>query len=118
VKPTIIDIPGIGPAAQDTLAEHGIRTLRKLAGTSVTKLATVPGFSEARATKVIDAAADLLSSTVPAVAGTAPDDTGKKDKRGGKGKKDKKKKGKKDKKGGKGKKDKKNKKDKKKKGKK
>jgi len=116
VKPTIIDIPGIGPAAQGTLAEHGIRTLRKLAGTSVTKLATVPGFSEARAGKVIDAASDLLASTVSGIASTAPDDTGKKDKQGGKGKKDKK--GKKGKKGGKGKKGKKNKKNKKKKGKK
>ena len=90
MKPTIIDIPGIGPAAQGTLAEHGIRTLRKLAGTSVTKLATVPGFSEARAGKVIDAASDLLASTVSGIASTAPDDTGKKDKQGGKGKKGKK----------------------------
>lgn len=118
MKPAIIDIPGIGPATEAGLADHGIRTLRKLAGTSVDKLAAVPGFSEARATRVIAAASTLLAGVSP---GTDGDDgkgkhgskgrKGKKDKKGRKGKKGKK--GKKNRKGGKGKKDKKDKKGKK-----
>ena len=103
MKATIIDIQGIGPAAEESLAEHGYRTLRKLAGTTVEKLATVPGFSEARAGKVIAAAAELLHS-----------DSGEKDVKGKQAKQaGKKKKGKKDKRGKKDKKGKKNKKGKK-----
>ena len=115
MKPAIIDIPGIGPATEAGLAEHGIRTLRKLAGTSVEKLAAVPGFSEARATRVIAAASTLLAGASPG--NDVNDDKGKHDSKGKKGKKDKKgrkgKKGKKNKHGGKGKKDKKGKKGKK-----
>ena len=112
MKPAITDIMGIGPAAEASLAEYGFSTLRKLASTSVEKLATVPGFSEARAEKVIAAASELL----PAASGNKakPGKDAKKDKTkrsGKKGKKDKKgkrgKKDKKDKKGKKGKKDKK-----------
>lgn len=111
MKPAIIDIAGIGPAAVKALAEHGIRTVANLSRASVTKIASVPGFSEARATQVIADAAELLAAaglTQPA----KEKESGKKDKAGGKGKrkdkgkKDKKKKGKdkKDKKGkGKGK---------------
>jgi hypothetical protein len=104
MKPAIIDIPGIGPAAAKALAEHGIRTLASLSKASVKKIASVPGFSEARATQVIADAAELLAAS-----GITPSakekESGKKDK----GKKDKKEKGKN--------KDKKNKKDKKGKGK-
>lgn len=103
MKPAIIDIPGIGPAAEESLYEHGFKTLRKLAGASVEKVAGVPGFSEARAGKTIAAAAALLSS------GTGDKDS--KAKHGGKKKKHKK--DKKDKKGKKGKRGKKDKKDKK-----
>ncbi|MDX1697425.1 MAG: helix-hairpin-helix domain-containing protein [Thiohalobacterales bacterium] len=60
MKPAIIDIPGIGPVAEATLAEHGFRKLKKLARTSIERLATVPGFGEARAGKVIAAARELL----------------------------------------------------------
>jgi Holliday junction resolvasome RuvABC DNA-binding subunit len=85
MKPAIIDIPGIGPAAAAALAEHSIKTLTDLAKASVETISAVPGFSEARATRVIDAARDLL----PAPAETIPEkDTGSgKEKKGGKGKK-------------------------------
>jgi hypothetical protein len=105
MKPAIIDIVGIGPAAADTLAENGFRTLRSLARTTVEKLSAVPGFSEARAERVIAAAAELLPApAAPAPTGDTekPAKEAKKDKKDKKGKKDKKdkkkKKGKKDKK--------------------
>jgi hypothetical protein len=106
MKPAITDISGIGPAVAEVLAEHRIRTVASLARASVEKIAAIPGFSEARATRVIAAATELLdaSATSPAVAAKTAD-AGKQPKAGGKDKKDKKGKGKKDKKGkGKGKK--------------
>jgi hypothetical protein len=123
MKPAITDIPGIGPVAADALAEYRITTVHRLSRSSVEKVTAVPGFSEARAAKVIAAAAELLgTSAKPATAQPAAgqqdtaespdvrDKKGKKDKdrKKGKGKgKDKKKdkgKGKdKDKKKGKGK---------------
>ena len=119
MKPAITDISGIGPAAAAVLHEHGIKTLASLARAPVDKISAVPGFSEARATRVIAAASELLAAT----ATKQPDDAeanaaaeaaeaaeagskGKKDKKDkpkGKGKKGKKDKGKKDKKGKKGK---------------
>ena len=109
MKPAINDIAGIGSVAVEALAEHGIMTLANLSKASVQKIAAIPGFSEARSTRVIAGATELLAAagiTQPA----KEKKSGKKDKTGGKGKgkgkKDKKKKGKgkKDKKGkGKGK---------------
>ena len=99
MKPTINDIAGIGPAAVEALAEHGIRTLANLSKASVQKITAVPGFSEIRATRAIAGATELLGT-----AGTTQ--PAKEKKSGKKGKKDKKGKGKKDKKKkGKGKKD-------------
>lgn len=103
MKPAINDIAGIGPVAVEALAEHGIRTLASLSKASVKKIATVPGFSEARATSAIADATELL-----AAAGTTrpakEKKSGKKDKKDKKGKGKNKGKGKKDKKGkGKGK---------------
>jgi hypothetical protein len=101
----ITDITGIGPAAAAALAEKGIKSLRSLARASVERVSTVPGFSPARAQKVIAAAAELLGTSSAAnVASEAPAaDTGekKKDKKKGKkkGGKEKKKKDKKKKKG-------------------
>ena len=106
MKPAIIDIVGIGPAAASTLAEHGFKTLTSVARTTVEKLAEVPGFSEARAAKVITAASELVPVKTEQASTQGKKDKGsKKDK---KVKKDKKKgnKGKKDKKNKKGKKDK------------
>ena len=105
MKPAITDIPGIGPAAAAALGEHGLKSLADLANSSVEKINTVPGFSEARAVKVLAAATELLaaSGTTPSVR-SAEKKPGKKDKSGCKGKKDKKnKKNKKNKGKGKGK---------------
>ena len=103
MKPVINDIAGIGPAAVEALAEHGIRTLANLSKAPVEKITAVPGFSEARATRAIADATELL-----AAAGTTQ--PAKEKKSGKKDKKDKKGKGKnkgKNKGKGKGKKDKK-----------
>ena len=88
MKPAINDIPGIGPAAVATLAEHRIKSLTSLARASVEKVSAIPGFSEARATKVIAAAAELLAA--PEITQT----TKGKDKKDKKDKKDNKSKGK------------------------
>lgn len=110
MKPTIIDIPGIGPAAAEALAEHRIKTLAGLAHASVEKVSAVPGFSEARATKVIAAAKALLPDPdkAPPMQDNADDklnkaSKGKKDKDKKKAKGKKKDKKNKDKKKGKGK---------------
>lgn len=99
----ITDIAGIGPAAANTLAEHGIRTLKALSNASVDKVAAVPGFSTARAQKVIAAAAELLGGSAASqeepAAATAGDSGQKAKKEKNKDKKKKKKKDKKKKKG-------------------
>ena len=59
MKPAITDIPGIGPVAAEALAEHDLTTVYRLSKTTIEKLSTIPGFSEARATKVIAAAIEL-----------------------------------------------------------
>ena len=109
MKPAITDIAGVGPVAADALAEHGINTLTRLARASIERVAAVPGFSEARAARVIAAAAELLEATAGSVpredetpqpqSGTSQDIQGKKakkdkDKRKGKSRGKDKKKGK------------------------
>ena len=91
----ITDIAGIGPAAAAALGEQGFNSLKALAKASVEQVSTVPGFSAARAQKVIAAATELLATST-AETGTSdePEKSGK-DKK----KKDKKKKDKKGKKG-------------------
>ena len=105
MKPAITDISGIGPASASVLAEHGFSSIESLATTTVKALAAVPGFSAARAAKVIAAAGALLpeqADTGDKAEKNAPGR--KKDKKEKKGKKDKKdKKGKKGKGKGKGK---------------
>ncbi|MEA2095046.1 MAG: helix-hairpin-helix domain-containing protein [Pseudomonadota bacterium] len=92
MKPAIIDINGIGPAAVETLAEYRINTLNALARASIEKIAAIPGFSGARAARVIAEAADLLA---PSGMTQSVDDSdkqrGKKDKKDKKDKKKKKK---------------------------
>ena len=103
MKPAIIDIPGVGPATAETLREHRISSLARLAGATVEKISAIPGFSEARAEQVITAAADLLAAVgISPSSKTKGGKSGKKVKAGGKDKKDKKDK-KKDKGKGKGK---------------
>ena len=63
MKTVILDVPGIGPAAAELLAEHSINTADDLAKASVEQVVAVPGFSVIRATRVIAAAAELLSSS-------------------------------------------------------
>ena len=90
MKPAIIDIKGIGPAAVATLAEYRINSVNALAGASVEKIAAIPGFSETRAAMVIAEAADLLAASgITQSADDSGKQHGKKDK-----KKDKEKKGK------------------------
>jgi len=96
MKPTITDITGIGPAAAATLGEQGFDSVKALARASAEQVSAVPGFSAARAQKVIAAAAELLAtSTAETAASDAPEkdrkDKKKKDKqkKGKKGKKDK-----------------------------
>jgi Mg-chelatase subunit ChlI len=121
------DIPGIGPQTAKVLAEHGFADAAAIARATVDALAAVPGFSEVRAKRTIDAARSLAPSAKktpprrttarkPAASRAAPgvDESVKEDKSGtdddtdGKGKK-----GKKSKKDKKDKKDKKSKKEKK-----
>ena len=102
MKPAIIDITGIGPAAAEALSEHRIKTVARLATASIETITAIPGFSAARAEWVIAAAGELLaeSGTTPAATDTGKESSNKdkKDKK----KKKKKNKGK-DKKKGKGK---------------
>lgn len=108
MKPEISDIPGIGPAATNALGEYGIRELADLAHASVEKISAIPGFSEARAARVIAAATGLLAATGDCKK-SSPEATGeraRKDKKKSKNKRKDKKKRKnkdKDKKKGKGK---------------
>jgi hypothetical protein len=96
MKPVITDITGIGPAAAVALGEHGIRSLRVLARASVEQVSAVPGFSVARANKVIAAAADLLATPgAETTLSDKPEKKSKDKKRKDKKKKDKKKKDKK-----------------------
>jgi Holliday junction resolvasome RuvABC DNA-binding subunit len=104
MKPAIIDISGIGPAAAAALGEHGFSSIKALAQASVEQVSAVPGFSAARAEKVIAAAAELLgTSDTEAASADKPEknrEEKKKDKKGKKGKKGNQgKKGKKGKKG-------------------
>ena len=59
----LIKITGIGPAAAQTLMDHGFKTVKSIADTTIEKLSAVPGFSVIRAQKTIDAAKQLLAST-------------------------------------------------------
>jgi Holliday junction resolvasome RuvABC DNA-binding subunit len=99
MKPAITDISGIGPAAAAALSEQGFDSLKALATASVEQVSAVPGFSAARAQKVIAAAAELLATPPAEPTATDEPEKGRKDKK----KKDKKKKDKKGKKGKKGK---------------
>jgi len=90
MKPKIIDIPGIGPAAAAALGKHGIKSLTDLARSSVEKVTAVPGFSEARAVKVIADATGLgpASAITPSSSGNSAETAAK---TSNKNKKDKKK---------------------------
>ena len=95
MKQAITDISGIGPAAAAALGEQGFGSLKALARASVEQVSAVPGFSTARAQKVIAAAAELLATPTAGTATSGEPETGNKEKKkkdGKKGGKDKKKK--------------------------
>jgi Holliday junction resolvasome RuvABC DNA-binding subunit len=100
MKQAITEITGIGPAAAAALGEQGFDSVRALARASVEQVSAVPGFSAARAQKVITAAADLLATSTAETATSDKPEKVRKDKKDKKkkDKKDKKKKDKKDKK--------------------
>jgi len=85
MKPAILDIQGIGPAAARALAEHNLKTLKALAGASIDEIAAVPGFSVARATNVAAAATGLLAASGMSM--PADDNAKKPARKGKKGKK-------------------------------
>ena len=94
MKPAIIDIKGIGPAAAETLAEYGINSVDELAEASIETIVAIRGFSETRAATVIAEAAELLSASgITQIADDSDKLHGKQDIKKDK-KKDKKKKGK------------------------
>ncbi len=62
---SILDVRGIGPAMQVVLAKNGFKTIEDLANTSVEQLVVIPGFSELKATQVINDARNLVASVIP-----------------------------------------------------
>lgn len=57
---SITAISGIGVSTAETLASHGIKTVKDLAKASIEQITRVPGFSHARASKAKAGAANLL----------------------------------------------------------
>lgn len=97
----VANVPGIGPKTAEYLAKQGVTTAEALLQAGAGILAVSPGFGDARARKVMDAAAALV---VGAGAGESPIMAAvtAEQRKGAKPKKDKKeKKGKKKKKEGK-----------------
>ncbi|MCW4027465.1 MAG: 50S ribosomal protein L32e [Candidatus Bathyarchaeota archaeon] len=61
-KPTLTDVPGLGPKMEKKLKEAGFKTVAKLSKSVPEKLAAkVNGLSEAGAAKLIDAAQKMVS---------------------------------------------------------
>ena len=61
MKPSILDVKGIGLSTVEILAQHGIKTINDLAEAGFDRLISIPGFSGVRASSVIQEAKDLLS---------------------------------------------------------
>ena len=59
----ILDVPGIGRATSNLLANKGIKTLEDLATQTVERLSKVKGFQVVRARKVIEDAQTLLKTS-------------------------------------------------------
>ncbi len=58
---SIQSVNGVGPAAAEALAQHGVVTPEQLAESSVEAISKVPGFSTGRAQRIITAAQALLN---------------------------------------------------------
>jgi hypothetical protein len=65
MAPSVQSVKGIGPAAAEALARHGVVTVDQLAASTAEALSQVPGFTLARAQRAIAAAAALASSPAP-----------------------------------------------------
>jgi len=63
---SILDVRGIGPATQVTLAKNGFKTIHDLASTTVEILVLIPGFNELKAAQVIAHARELVVGEIPA----------------------------------------------------
>lgn len=61
---SIIEVKGIGKVTSLVLAKHGFKTVGDLANSSVDNLALTPGFSQIRATQIINTAKELLAPTL------------------------------------------------------
>ncbi len=61
MKPSILDVKGIGLSTLEILAQHGIKTIEDLADAGFDRLISIPGFSGVRASSVIQEAKNLLS---------------------------------------------------------
>jgi hypothetical protein len=74
---TITKISGIGTKTAEILTKHGFETVKAIAGSTVEKLSSVPGFGSARARTTIKAATALLadppSSTPKVSSSTKPE---------------------------------------------
>jgi hypothetical protein len=64
VPPKLINIAGIGSITATILSQHKFKTVASIAHAEVEELSAVPGFSAARAEKTINAAKQLLDSTI------------------------------------------------------
>ena len=63
---SILDVRGIGPATQATLAKNGFKTIHDLASTTVEILVLTPGINELKAAQVIAHARELIVGEIPA----------------------------------------------------
>ncbi|MDF1581467.1 MAG: helix-hairpin-helix domain-containing protein [Desulfuromonadales bacterium] len=68
---SLLEVSGIGPAAESLLTEHGIKSAEDLAAASLATIMAVPKFSEIRANRVI-AAAKAVVEGAPAAFATEP----------------------------------------------
>jgi len=86
MKHPLTDIPGIGPSTAALLAEHGIDSVKALKKAGIKGLTKVPGFGEARAATVLNAA-EALKHDKPEKAKDEKKSKAKKEKESGKSKK-------------------------------
>lgn len=68
---SLLEVKGIGPASVKLLAETGIHSAEDLAGAKLGRVIAIPGFSELRANRVMQAARELARPPV-VVAGKKP----------------------------------------------
>lgn len=63
---SLLEVKGIGPASVKLLAETGINSAEDLADAKLGRVIAIPGFSELRANRVMQAARDLARPPVVA----------------------------------------------------